>query len=486
MPGTDGYYHIKIAWLMRTLGILDTFPWATQSLWSEHFYDKDFGFHLALIPFTFGDLMIGAKLAAVTCGAAILASFYAVLRLRRVPLAWLFVFLLAASGGYFAWRISMPRPHVLAVVFSIWSVFLVVERRWIAAGIVGVLYALSYTAPLLPVYAGVYACFCLLLGRSLPRRTVAAAFGGVALGWLLHPHFPNNFQAIWVQLVGVLGSAWGSGGASLALGGELSAADTRTFLTENIVVFSAALVSVYTLTRYSMRLNAEFLTIAFVSLAFFMLACMTVRFVVYFVPFALWGCAEVIGTWVETRRSHAEPRTRGFFVIVLSVGIFAAAVFILGDQSSRLYLSHPFPSKRRFAAEWLAENTPPNSVVFTCDWDDTPELFFYNHSNRYLVFLDPNYFYRWNPRRWKTWRNVAQGKDRDPAWTIQETFGARYGFCTSAFEDLHKQLESDPRATIPVAGPHGYVFEIRDRGAQVRSGPHEAPSAVRPKVPTKN
>jgi hypothetical protein len=465
MPGTDGYYHIKVAWLIRTLGLMDTFPWATQSMWAERFYDNALGFHLALIPFTFGDLMTGAKLAAVTYGAALFASFYAVLRLRRVRLAGLWVFLLAASGGYFAWRVSLPRPHLLALVFSIWGLYFVIERRWVGTAIVGLLYSFSYLAPMLPVYACVYAFFCLVLRESFPWRVLAAAFGGVALGWLVHPHFLSNFYAgvpVAVSLpASVLGSAWGVSGPELFLAGEGHAANTDTFLTENIVTFSAALVSIYALSRSSVRFTADLLTLVFVALAFFVAACLTVRFIEYFVPLSLLACAEIIETGLRSWRTANTIGNRRRVIAALTVAAFAICAFALGDGSSRLYLSHPSPSKRRFAAEWFAKNTPPNSIVFTCDWDDTPELFFYNHSNRYLVFLDPTYLYRWNPQRWKTWRIVARGRDRNPLWTLQETFGARYGFCTSAFTGLRKQLEADPRASIPLEADSGYVFEIR-------------------------
>ena len=62
LPGTDGYYHAKIAYVMREVGFLKNFQWAHLSLWREQFSDKEFLFHVYLIPFTFfKDLMFGAK-----------------------------------------------------------------------------------------------------------------------------------------------------------------------------------------------------------------------------------------------------------------------------------------------------------------------------------------------------------------------------------------------------------------------------------------
>ena len=70
LPDNDGFYHIKFAWLMRTEGLKPEFPYLPVSILNANdFYDHHFLYHVALIPFTFGDLLFGAKLAAVTFSA---------------------------------------------------------------------------------------------------------------------------------------------------------------------------------------------------------------------------------------------------------------------------------------------------------------------------------------------------------------------------------------------------------------------------------
>ena len=64
LPDNDGFYHIKLAWLMRTEGLKPEFHWMPLSILNQReFYDHHFLFHVALIPFTFGDLRLGAKWA---------------------------------------------------------------------------------------------------------------------------------------------------------------------------------------------------------------------------------------------------------------------------------------------------------------------------------------------------------------------------------------------------------------------------------------
>ena len=55
LAGADGYYHIKMAYLYRTgeVGAAGAkFHWTRESTWNGSFSDKDFLFHIYLIPFT--------------------------------------------------------------------------------------------------------------------------------------------------------------------------------------------------------------------------------------------------------------------------------------------------------------------------------------------------------------------------------------------------------------------------------------------------
>jgi len=111
--GVDAYYHIRFSSLMREHGIVRDFPWAQASIFAKHFSDKEFLYHALLIPFTFGDLVNGARFASCLAAGALFAVFYAVIRRLglRFPLLWTLVLL--CSGSAFISRMAMTRPHVL-------------------------------------------------------------------------------------------------------------------------------------------------------------------------------------------------------------------------------------------------------------------------------------------------------------------------------------------------------------------------------------
>src|SRR5512139_2290806 len=88
LPDNDGFYHIKLAYLMRIESLKPDFPYLPLSILnSREYYDHHFLFHVALMPFTFGDLRLGAKWAAVIFASLAFLSTYWLLHKQRIPYA---------------------------------------------------------------------------------------------------------------------------------------------------------------------------------------------------------------------------------------------------------------------------------------------------------------------------------------------------------------------------------------------------------------
>ncbi len=94
--------------------------------------------------------MFGAKLATVLLGAFAFSSFFAILTLNRVRhrFYWFWLFLL--GGGFFWWRLLVPRPQVLSVTLLLWSLHFLLNGRRKAFAALSFAYPLSYVAAFLP------------------------------------------------------------------------------------------------------------------------------------------------------------------------------------------------------------------------------------------------------------------------------------------------------------------------------------------------
>src|SRR5262249_26597516 len=89
--GNDAYYHIRWSRMLRASAPhLPAFTWLPLTvLRASDFVDQHFLFHVALAPFTFGDLRIGAKLAAPLFAALAMTSLFSLLAIYRVRNRWL-------------------------------------------------------------------------------------------------------------------------------------------------------------------------------------------------------------------------------------------------------------------------------------------------------------------------------------------------------------------------------------------------------------
>src|SRR5688572_26863703 len=84
LVGNDSYFHIKYAEVMREAGVAGfppDFPWLPLTILAPDVYaDHHMLYHMLLTPFTFGDLRIGGKAAAVAGAFALVMTFVWVLR----------------------------------------------------------------------------------------------------------------------------------------------------------------------------------------------------------------------------------------------------------------------------------------------------------------------------------------------------------------------------------------------------------------------
>ena len=131
MPDNDGFYHIRLAEIMRTQGLKPEFPWLPLTILNpREFSDHHFLFHVGLIPFTFGDLRLGAKWAAVFYASLAFLSIWWLLRGQQVPYAWLWAVGLLAVSEAFLYRMSITRAQSLSLAVLALGLHWMLKQRY--------------------------------------------------------------------------------------------------------------------------------------------------------------------------------------------------------------------------------------------------------------------------------------------------------------------------------------------------------------------
>ena len=131
LAGNDGYYHIRFAYLMRTEGLIPDFPWLPLTILnSGEFYDHHFLYHVALIPFTFGDLILGAKWASIFFASIAFLSVWWLLQGQRVPYAALWALGLLVISEAFLYRMNMPRAQSLSLAILVLGLNFLLHKKY--------------------------------------------------------------------------------------------------------------------------------------------------------------------------------------------------------------------------------------------------------------------------------------------------------------------------------------------------------------------
>ena len=461
----DSYYHIKFAWLLRHHGLFRSgFPWAQFSLWRDGFSDGSIVFHLFLIPFTFGDLMAGGKVATLLLSAFTLSSFFAILTLNKVRdrLYWFWIFLL--GGGFFWFRMMVLRPQVLSAALLLWSIHFLINGRKRAFAALSFLYPLSYVAAFLPqVFAVVRWAYLKVVERRDERALVLAGLGAYALATLCHPYFPKNLTFFFVQNFYVMYLAMTSK-VNLYLAGEFLPLDTRQLVGAHAALL-VHLVGILFVFMHRRKPLSERTRVMFpIALIVVLLTCGSKRFVEYSVPVTTLFCAflfeDVFAGYgpEEFRRDYGRPGQAFAFAWLIALGAASGAeANIVSNDFAHIHA----PRFKNLAAT-LAAQAPPGEMVYTCDWDEPPELLFYNHQHQYPVLMDPTFMYYWSHDVWQKWFDVSNARlsPDDVVETLTDTFHAHYGLCGAKFTPLRRLIGADKRFTILAEDPNGFVFRL--------------------------
>ena len=477
----DGYYHIKWSLLLwesfKSGNWLPEFVWLPLTVLNARDYaDHHFLFHLLQIPFLwFFEPVMAAKLAAVFYGSLAIFSVYWLMFRYKIDylLLWLAALLTCASS--FLFRINMAKAPPLTIIYTIAGIYLLFERKYV--WLLPLMFAFVWTYSLFPLLLFAAFFWTLILAwneRRFEWRPLAYTTGGMILGNIINPYFPQNLYLFWEHFITKVkvGSDF-----AVSVGGEWYPYSGQELLMNFPIALIAMLIGyILFVPRGGGKLPEKstfflmFVTVLLVS------QFRSKRFAEYFPPFAILFAAfswreffpPIVSRPSETFRNETEPLSdankkpfkRDITDILKQVGVWTLGAFLVlwliynlrgidfaGIKEQGLISTlqgNEANDKYKRAAAWALENIPEGERIFNCNWDDFPKMFFYDTKHTYVYGLDPNYLYSKNPELSKLIPDLTSGKIEDPAPVIREKFGARYIFSDAKENEdmIAKCLES--------------------------------------------
>jgi hypothetical protein len=462
----DGYYHIRWAAMLKqsapSLPKFEQLPLTTLN--ERDYVDHHYLFHVLLVPFTSGDMRVGAKLAAVLFSGAGIAALFALLVIYRVPYRWLWLAPLLLSSEPFLYRMSMTRAPALSLVLLGVGSYLILERRLVWLAVLSFVFVWTYSLfPLIVVFAAAHAVTVYLSERRIDLSTLVTTVSGVAVGLIINPYFPKNLILFWQHLEMKVTAQY-----SVDVGVEWYPYETWAILEGSALAFAIYFVALVAFDFRSRARDAKPLFFLIISLVLLLMAFKSRRFIEYWPPFAVLFAAFTLGRSLKrfNRAVFARSLDRaiagmaGAFVVVVMIVAMGLTLW----RASVDIESEPDPAAYKGASEWIAANTPGGSMIFNTDWDDFPMLYYYNPNNTYIVGLDPTYLYDSDRQLWKLYERITLGNESNPAPIIRERFGAEYVFTDNYHTDF---LEiADASGDFETVYKDGYTTVLRVLGPQ--------------------
>jgi len=412
----DTAYHAAIGQLIRDHGILYVFPWTPFSWLADNYADKELLFHLffaALINFGW---VTAAQIIGTVCGAAILLTIYLVLRREGVVYPWLWALIPLAASHTFVYRFSIVRPHLLSITLAIIVLWAAARGRLLLLAAASLLYPWAYVAWHLPVVlVSISELARILSGRRVRWQPALIAICSVSVGVALHPNSVNLVRLFWIQIVEVLfRTAW-KDKAGFDLGLEFLPETAEGWARGLLVCVIMVIVAFH----YAWRnRKEEELPMAFVltSLGFALMTAKSSRFLEYFVPFATISLALVAKSLLWRYMSQ------------LVIGVSLIYTLSLNGRFLLSFGNSP-ESLPTSVTSALRERIPPGAQVFTPDWASTGALMLALPERRFIVGLDPTFFYMKDPDLYRLWYRISHEAPPDTVDLIRTYFHSRYVVC---------------------------------------------------------
>lgn len=509
----DGYYHIR--WSAMLWENFKHGHWIPEFTWlpltvlnAQDYADHHFLFHLLQIPFLwFFEPVMAAKVASVFYGSLAIFSVYWLMFRYKVDylLLWLAALLTCATS--FLFRINMAKAPPLTIIYTILGIYLLFERKYIWLLPLMFVFVWTYSLfPMLFIAAIIWTIIIAWNERRFEWQPLAYTVGGMILGNVINPYFPNN---LWLFAEHFIEKFKVGSDFVVSVGGEWYPYSGQELLLNFPIALGAMLIGYILFAPKGGKLPEKssfflaFVTVLLVS------QFRSKRFAEYFPPFAIlfaafsWRefFAPAVSQQSEIRESASEiylnenksPAKRDSYWIAKQVAACLLGLLLVlwlfynlrgiefaGINEKGLIgelQGNEANDKYKRAMTWANENIPAGERIFNCNWDDFPKMFFFDQKHNYVYGLDPNYLYTKNPELSKLIPDITSGKIEEAAPIIRDKFGSRYIFSDAKENEdmVAKCLESGWCETA-YQDDEGIFLKIRDqKGEAPKDAVEDAP-----------
>lgn len=444
----DRYYHLALSREMNEKGVLKSLPQAEDVGWAEKFVDKEFLFHVFTAAGHFLGGEKGVLLVVPFLGLAIVGSIFYIATSCFGLWAASISMPLILFNLYFLQRLSMLRPHLLAILLALWLVYGFLKKKRYVLAFVSFLYPIAYHTFFIPgLLMFAFATVALMCGQKRDLRLLLYSIAGFILGNIFHPYFPENIYVGWQHFMVATGA--GIPKENLFLGAELYPMTSDSWAIVFIACLFSGLIALSAVFWGTREDGGFFQVFTEKKQNLLFLFCLVLGFILislknprggeYLVPFAVFLLA---GSVKQLNFGKKGMSILGGAFLAFSLGIYLIALDQNADHEKKQGgLVQHFPENAYKALRDL-DGVEKGAKVFSDDWDHAPSIFYARPDLRFSDLLDPTFMLLQHRGLVILRDSLAAGTVADAYSLMKSRFGADYA--TVRKPGLLTRLESDP------------------------------------------
>lgn len=417
----DGFYHAKVSQLLVHGNLTDQYIWMPFTTWANGFADQHYLYHLLLSPFNQVDsLPVSIVIFGIIFFIALLVLFY---KFKVSGVIWWAALILFGSVD-FIFRLNLVKANALSLVLMFLVLILLLQWQQNRSKInlllmsaASFIFVWTYGGfVFLPVLVGGYVLAIYITQKKFDLWPLLIIILGIGLGMLFHPHSGHLIESLGNQLFQTGLRA----GSEVPAGNEWLQYNLFWFVKSNLIVLIVWLFSIGIIIHKLIRskLSWQEIWLQILAIFFFFLAMQHRRFIEYFVPFAVLASAIVFEPffskieWQEVK--NTIKKYWQFRFVLLFVTITITLTFGWNFNQVASYVKQGTSSHQyEHAAQAIAEQSNPGDMVLNTQWDQFPQLWYWNSKNYYMAGMDPTFMYLQDPVRYWQWRKIADDNTDD-------------------------------------------------------------------------
>lgn len=457
----DSYYHVALSRAIKTSGLHYQFPWTQFAIFKDFFADKDFLFHLMIVPFLYlsDNIVLAGKYAVIFYNILFILTYVFILR-KYLPdfLAGLFLLL-----PFLSMIVSLYLPQLRAVILvnilTLLGIYFLINKKQLGLFIVAFLYPLTHVSFfILILFALICESIRYAFNKELYLRNIYIVIIASTLGCILHPNFPNYL--LYVQLNALIVPWYYLGGVGLDFGNEMFSYPTKMVLMANVVLFFTLNLVIW-LSCLGKRI--KFPTAVW-------LACFNLYLIMALVSNRYWYQANVLGfvffaSYTKDLIGQDGWSKKVFSKIKVSILLYLIIICLFFPYNmNQIQATFKWQTEKILdyenAARWMQRNILPGKIIYHANWEDAAFFICLNPKDNYLVACDPIYMAYYYPKIFLIYKDLREGKLERPDRVIKEIFKADYGFSRKD-NKLYTDIKNDQRHfKILYENKLGIIFQI--------------------------